>query len=129
MRRHLEHIPLPRHLALLDLADLLADADQGLDEAVQLFLGLRLSGLDHERVGDGPAHGGRVEAVVLQALGDVNGLDARRVVEGAHVENELVRAPAVDVGVQNRVVRLELAEEVVGVEKRDLGCLLETLAA
>jgi hypothetical protein len=33
------------------------------------------------------------------------------------------------VGVEDRVVRLELAEEVVGVEERDGGGLFEALAA
>lgn len=129
VRRHLEHVALARRLALLNLADLLADADQRLDEAVQLLLGLGLGRLDHERVGHGPAHRRRVEAVVLQTLGNVDGLDAGRVVEGPDVEDELVCAPAVLVRVQDLVVRLELAEEVVGVEQRDLGGLRETLAA
>jgi hypothetical protein len=70
-----------------------------------------------------------VEAVVLQALGNVDGLDARRVVEGTYVEDEFVRAPTVGVGVQDGVVRLEFAEQVVGVQESDLGCLLEALAA
>ena len=70
-----------------------------------------------------------MEAVVLQALGDVDSLDAGAVVEGPHVEDELVRAPPVCVGVQDLVVRLELAEEVVCVEERDARGFLEALAA
>jgi hypothetical protein len=70
-----------------------------------------------------------VEAVILQALGNVDGLDAGGVVERPHVEDELVRAPPVGVGVQDWVVRLELAEEVVCVEERDARGFLEALAA
>jgi hypothetical protein len=57
-----------------------------------------------------------VEAVVLEPLGNVDGFNARRVVERTDIKNELVRAPTVLVGVDDRVVRLELAEEIVGVE-------------
>ena len=64
-----------------------------------------------------------MEAVVLQALGDVDGLDAGRVVEGAHVEDELVGAAALGVGVEDGVVGLELGEDVVGVQDGDLGGL------
>lgn len=70
-----------------------------------------------------------MEAVVLEALGNVDGLDTRRVVEGTSVKNEFVSAAAVLIRIQNLVVRLELGEEIVGVEKRDLCGLLEPVAA
>lgn len=44
---------------------------------------------------DGPAHGGRVETVVNEALADVDDLDVRRLLELAEVQDELVRASAV----------------------------------
>jgi alpha-D-ribose 1-methylphosphonate 5-triphosphate synthase subunit PhnL len=69
-----------------------------------------------------------VEAIVLQSLRDVDRLDACRVVEGPNVEDELVRATAVLVRVQDLIMRLELAEEVVRVQKSNFGCLFETLA-
>lgn len=68
-----------------------------------------------------------MEAVVLQALGDVGDLDAGRLLEGAGVDNELVRAAAVGVGVEDRVVVLKAGEEVVGVEEGQLGGLLKPL--
>jgi hypothetical protein len=67
-----------------------------------------------------------VEAVVLQALGDVNGLDAGRLLEGAGVDDELVRAAALVVGVEDGVVVLEARQEVVGVEEGDGGGLAQT---
>ncbi|KUI56020.1 hypothetical protein VP1G_10792 [Cytospora mali] len=126
VRCHLQHVTRARHLALLDLPDLLPNANEGIHEPVQLLLGLALGRLDHERVGDGPAHGRRVEAVVLQPLGDVDGLDACAGAEGPRVQDELVRAPPVLVRVQDLIVRLKLAEEVVGVQEGDLCGLLQT---
>jgi hypothetical protein len=70
-----------------------------------------------------------VEAVVHEALGDVDGLDAGGVAEGPHVEDELVRAAVVLVGVQDLVVRLEAREEVVGVEEGEVGRLAEAVGA
>lgn len=113
--------------ALLDVPDLGADADERVGEPVQLGLGLALGRLDHERVGHGPAHGRGVEAVVLQTLGDVDGLDARSLGERPRVQDELVSAATLVVGVENRVVRLEARQEVVCVEDRNLGCLFESV--
>ncbi|GJC97616.1 putative metal-dependent RNase [Colletotrichum higginsianum] len=121
VRRHFEDVALSGLLALLDLADLLTDADERVDEAVELLLALALRRLNHERVAHGPAHRRRVEAVVLEALGDIDRLDARRRAERPRVEDELVRAPAVLVGVEDLVVRLEAREDVVGVEDGRLG--------
>ncbi len=68
-----------------------------------------------------------MEAVVLQALGDIDSLDARRLTERPGIEDELVRASTVRVSVDNLVVRLEPAEDVVGVQQGNLGGVLETL--
>ena len=53
-------------------------------------LAFALGGLDHQRAGHGEGHGGRVEAVVHQALGDVLDLDAGGLLELAAVEDHLV---------------------------------------
>lgn len=57
-----------------------------------------------------------MEAVILQPLGNVDGFDTGALLERPHVENELVRTSPVLIGVQDRVVRLELAKQVIGVE-------------
>jgi hypothetical protein len=79
-------------LPILDRADLGADRDQRIAEAIQLGLGLALGRLDHQRAGHREAHRRRVEAEVHEALGDVLDLDAAGLLEVAAVEDELVRA-------------------------------------
>ena len=116
VRRHLECVTLSRLLARLDGSDLLADGNESVAEAVKLGLALRLRRLDHESVGYGPAHGRGVEAVVLQTLGNVDDLDAGRLLELASVEDELVCAAAVLVGVEDFVVGLQAGENVVCIE-------------
>lgn len=127
--RHLQDVLLPGDGPLLDLADLFPDADERVDEAVELLAGLALGRLDHEGARHGPAHRRRVEAVVLQPLGDVDHLDAGRLRERPRVQDELVRAPPVRVRVQDRVVRPQPREEVVGVEEGDFGRVGEAVAA
>ncbi len=129
VRRHLQHVAGARLAAALDSANLAADGDERVGEAVELGLALRLRRLDHQRVGDGPRHGGRVEAVVLQAFGNVGRLDAGAVAQRAHVEDELVRAAPGGVRVQDGVVRRQARQQVVGVEQGDLGCVREAVAA
>ena len=92
VRRVLEHVVLLGHVALLNLGNLLADGDHGVAEAVELGLVLRLGGLDHDGAGDGPRHGGRVVAVILQALGDVLGADAG-LVGDAMLDNSITDSP------------------------------------
>lgn len=70
-----------------------------------------------------------MEAVVLETLGNVDGLDTSRLAERTDVEDELVRAAAVIVGVEDLVVRLEPGEDVVGIEQTDLGRARETVRA
>ena len=106
MRRHLQNVTLPRHLALLDVANLLPNRHQRVDEPVELLLAFALRGLDHECVGDGPAHGRGVETEILETLGDVDSLDAGGFLEGPGVEDELVSAAAVLVGVKDLVMGL-----------------------
>ncbi|CAI6084484.1 unnamed protein product [Clonostachys chloroleuca] len=65
----------------------------------------------------------------LMALGHVGGLDAGGLLEGADVEDELVRAAAVVVGVDDAVVGEEAGHDVVGVEEGDARLAGEPLAA
>ena len=98
-------------------------------ETIELSLGLGLGGLKHEGVGDGPRHGGRVEAVVVETLGNVDGLNTVLLFKVADVEDKLVRAHAILVGVENLVVVLKALAHVVGVEDGRLCGLLEASAA
>lgn len=129
MRGILEYIALAGNLAFLDLADLLADADKSFDKSVELFLTFRLGRLDHERISDRPTHGGGVETVVLKALGDINSFNACCAVEGPDVEDELVGTPAMRVGIEDGIMFLEFAKEVVRIEQCDLGGLFEPFPA
>lgn len=117
---YLERVDARVHPALLDVGDLLSDAEQGVAEAVHLCLVFRLGGLDHQSAGHRPGHGGCVETwtrssqpvsqpvsqsgsswetsdvrtshptIVLQPLGHVDGFDVCRLLEGPHVQNELM---------------------------------------
>lgn len=127
VRGVLEHIALLGLLALFDLADLVADADHGIDESVQLLLALTLSGLNHECVGHRPAHSGGVEAIVLETLGNIDSFDTGSLLEGTSIDDEFVSATALLVGVENGVVVLEAGKHVVGVEESHSSSLAETL--
>lgn len=121
-----EDVVLLGLLAVLDILDLSADGNHGVAEAVEFLLALRLSGFDHEGVRNGPRHGGRVEAVILETLGNVDSLDTDRA-EGTDVDDELVGAHAVLVGEQDLVVLTEAVSHVVGVQESNLGGVLDTL--
>ena len=91
VRRVREQVVLPVGAALLDLADLLANRDHRVAEAVELLLRLALGRLDHQRAGHRERDRRRVEAVVDDPLGDVLDIDARRRLERPGVEDALVR--------------------------------------
>lgn len=124
--RVLKNVALAGLLALLNLADFVANADHSINETVKLLLALTLSRLNHERVRDGPAHGGSMEAVILETLGNINSLDARGLGEATGIDDELVGAATLVVGVENGVVLLETGKDVVGVEQSNGGGLAET---
>ena len=77
VRRMLQRIVGAIGPAFLDGADLRADRDHRVDEAVELGLRFALGRLDHQRAGDREAHRRRVEAVVHQPLRDVVDRDVR----------------------------------------------------
>ena len=70
--------------------DLPPDLDQSVTEPVQLRLVLALGGFDHQGPRHWPGHGGGVEAVVHQSLGDVHRLHPGRLLVVPHVDDELV---------------------------------------
>ncbi len=69
--------------------------------------GFGLGGLDHEGTGYGEAHGGGVEAVVDETLGEVVDGDADGGLERAGVEDALVGYATVVVLVEDGVVGVE----------------------
>ena len=105
VRRVLQRIVGAVERALLDRADLVADRDHRVDEAVELGLRLALGRLDHQRAGDREAHRRRVEAVVDQPLRDVVDRDVGRLLERPQVEDALVRDEPARARVQHRIVR------------------------
>mmetsp|Transcript_33392 Transcript_33392/g.78103 ORF Transcript_33392/g.78103 Transcript_33392/m.78103 type:complete len:520 (-) Transcript_33392:742-2301(-) len=119
VRRVLEQIVVARHHALLDLGDLGANRDESVAEAVELRLVLRLGGLDHDGARHRPRHGGRVEVVVGEPLGNVGLGHARTPLEFPQVEDELVCAEARLARVQHLVVAREPRGHVIGVEDGD----------
>ena len=90
VRGFLNRVVLRINPALLDIKNLLPDADEGVAEPVQLLLVLRLRGFNHQGPGDGPAHGRGVEAKVHETLGNVDRLHAASLLEVPHVDDELV---------------------------------------
>jgi hypothetical protein len=70
-----------------------------------------------------------VEAVVGQSLGDVGNFNTGGVLEGSDVQDELVSASALSVGVDNLVVGKETGHDVVGVEEGSTSLLGKTVSA
>mmetsp|Transcript_91931 Transcript_91931/g.281295 ORF Transcript_91931/g.281295 Transcript_91931/m.281295 type:complete len:932 (-) Transcript_91931:353-3148(-) len=116
VRRVLQGVVLRGPGAILDLPDLLADRDHRIAETVQLGPVLGLRGLDHEGVRHRPRHRRRVEAVVLEPLGDVLLGDAALPPDVGEVHDELVGALVVGVGGAHREVGGQARLHVVGVE-------------
>ena len=113
--RVLQRVVLLVDLAVGDVLNLLANADQRVAEAVQHLLVLRLRRLDHQRAVHGEGHGGRVEAVVHHTLGDLVLGDAV-LLEGLHVQDKLVTAHALLAAEHDRVVLAQARSHVVGVQ-------------
>ena len=102
-------------------------------ERVERLLRLRLGRLDQQRLVDEQREvdGRRVEAVVEQALGEVERLEPEVLLHRRAREHELVHADAVVGGRQvlGDALLLEPREQVVGVQHRGLRRLLEAVAA
>jgi hypothetical protein len=69
-----------------------------------------------------------VEAIVCKTLGDVGNFNSGGLLEGTNVEDELVGAAAVGVGVDNLVVGEETGHDVVGVEEGGTSLLGKTIS-
>ena len=98
------------------LLDLFGDGEHRVGEGVERLLALGLRGLDHQRAADHQrkVDRRRVEAVVQQPLGNVQGLDAA-VVERAVREDALVQAR---LALGQVIGRLQPRAQIVGVQNR-----------
>ncbi|MNQ64151.1 hypothetical protein D3C85_785620 [compost metagenome] len=119
-----------RALEAVDVAGLggLGQQAHGVDEAIQLGLGLGLGRLDqHGPVDDqGEVHGHRVEALVDHRLGEVERGDVRAL-QPFVVEQGLVHARTLGEGGAHQVRQAGL--DVVGVQDGVLGHLTQTVRA
>src|SRR5487761_2098738 len=115
--------------ALLDRADLGADRDHRVDEAIELLLRLALGRLDHQGSRDREAHRRSVESVVDQPFRDVLDLDARCRLQRAQVEDAFVRDQPAGAAVEHRIMRRETLGDVVGREDRALGRIAQPRGA
>src|SRR5690606_36682251 len=120
VRRLAQRVVLTVPLPLFDPGDLFADGQHGVDETVQLRLRLALGGLHHQGAGDREGHGGRMEAEVHQAFGDVLFGDAGGRLEWAYVENALVGNPAIAPAVEHGIGLAQPPGNVVGIENGHL---------
>src|SRR5690606_693900 len=127
VRRIPQGIVLAVPLFRFDPGDLLTDHDHRFTEAVDLRLRLTLRRLDHQGAGNREGDGGSVETVIHQPLGDVLHVDAGAAPQLPRVYDALVRHGAVGGPVENGVVGLQHASNVIGVEDRDLTCPLQPL--
>lgn len=125
----LKHVRLSRYLTLFNFADLLTDTDESINESVKLLFALTFRWLDHQCIGNWPAHGGRMKAVILKTLGDVNSLDTSGFAEGPSIENELMGASALLIDVEDLVVRFEARKNVVGIKQRNLRGMCKSISA
>lgn len=86
-----------------DVLDFVANANEGIDEAIEFLFGFGFGGFNHEGAGDREGEGGGVEGVVHETFGDVFSFDAVSF-EGTQIEDELVGDETVGAGVEDVVV-------------------------
>ena len=105
------------------------DLHERLDEAVHFGLGLRLGGLDHQRLVHGERERRGVEPVVHQPVGDVAAVDAVLLLEVRQVEDHLVAHAARFACVVGAQLAGERRGHVVGIDDRHLGGAAQAVAA
>lgn len=69
-----------------------------------------------------------MEAIVLQALCNVNSFDSRALLELSSIKDKFVCTTASLVSIKNRIMGREARKDIVGVEQRDLGCMSKATA-
>ena len=85
---HLHKLTLCSHTLTPPHTPTLTDESIAVD--IQHLSILALCGFHHESVCHWPGHSGGVETVVLQPLGDINGIHVGSALEATGVQNELV---------------------------------------
>ena len=116
-------------LSLLDRPDLLTDLDHGIAEAVELAFRFAFGRLDHQRARHRKRHGRGVKAEIHKPLGDVLHRNAGGLLDGAQVDDALMRHPAVLRFVEHGVMGREAVGHIVGGQNRMLGRPLEAFGA
>ena len=129
MRRMFERVVVLRPVPVFDLANLFADGDHGVDEAVQLGQGFAFGRFHHQRAGHRKAQGGCMKTVIHQALGDVLCRHAAGFLQRAQVQDAFVCDMAVFTGVERRVMVLEAGADVVGAQNSHFGRLFQAFGA
>ena len=124
-----QRVVILRPLSVLYPADLVPDGVHRVAEPVEFRQRLGLGRLDHERPGHRETEGGGVEPVVGQTLGHVLGADSGRVSKLSHVDDHLMRHPALVSHVQYPVVVREPGGQVVGSQNGDLRGPFQTVGA
>ena len=86
-------------------ANLFANRDHGVDEAINLHLRLALGRLDHQRACHRKTHRRRVKTIVHQPLGNVHVADATKLFDRAHIDDAFMGDEAAVTGVEHREIR------------------------
>ena len=109
------------HFTGLDLGDLLADGDERIGKAVELFSGFGLGGLNHDGAADRPGDGGGVKAVIHEPLGYIIHLNPGGGLERPKIHDEFMGDPAAGATEEDRVVGGEFLGQIVSVQEGHLG--------
>src|SRR6266498_967494 len=62
-----------------------------------------------------------MESIILKTFRNINSFNPRRFFELPCIQNKFMSAPSVRVRVQNRIMRFQPRQDVIGVEKSNLG--------
>ena len=61
-----------------------------------------------------------MEAVILEALGDVNGFDTGGFLEAADIEDKFVSATGIGIGIEDWIMRSETRHNVISIQEGNL---------
>ena len=116
MRCVFQHVLIGGINTVFHFLNFVPDADQCIAETVQLGLGFRFCGFDHDRSSHRKTHGGRVIAIIHQAFCHVFFCNARRFFDRTNIQNKFVGIASVFAPIQNGVMRSETFGHVIGIQ-------------